>query len=146
VQHNQTPGALQTAILLRGAVAWTAAAGDILELVYDGAAYVEVARHEADGNTNKTIASGVITVTRSKHVVSTEAAAASDDLDTINGGHAGMIVVLAAQNDARTVVCKDGTGNLRLNGDFSIDSTADTITLVYDGSNWLELARSDNAA
>lgn len=93
-----------------------------------------------------TIASGAITKTKSIHTVDTEAAAATDDLDTINGGADGDLLVLRAANSARTVVCKDGTGNLKLAGDFSLDNTEDTITLLFDGTNWHELSRSDNGA
>lgn len=94
--------------------------------------------------TTKTIATGAITVTKSYHTVDTEAAAATDDLDTINGGSEGVTLVLRAANSARTVVVKDGTGNLRLAGDCSLDNAEDTITLIFDGTNWLEVARSNN--
>lgn len=93
-----------------------------------------------------TISAGVITVTDSYHHVDTEADAGTDDLDTINGGTSGDILFLRANNDARTVVCKDGTGNLTLAGDFSLDSVSDRILLHYDGTNWVEISRSDNAA
>lgn len=94
-----------------------------------------------------TIAAGVITVVTGNHLVETEGAAASDDLDTISGGaNAGQLLILSAANSARTVVAKDGTGNLRLNGDFAMDNAEDTLTLLYNGANWLEIARSDNGA
>ena len=96
-----------------------------------------------------TIASGAITVTGNYHDVDTEADAASDDLDTINGGVDGAILVLRANNDARTVVVKDSTGNIELaGGDMSLDNTQDTITLIFDNalSAWLEISRSDNTA
>ena len=100
-----------------------------------------------DGN-ELTIATGVITVTQSYHKVDTQADAATDDLDTINGGVTGMQLVLQAINDARTVVVKDGTGNIQLDGgvDMTLDNTLDTITLIYNGSAWCELARSNNGA
>ena len=69
------------------------------------------------------------------------------DLDTINGGVvAGQIIVLKAENTARSIVAKDGTGNLKLSGDFTMDNTEDTLMLVYDGSNWLEVTRSNNGS
>jgi len=77
--------------------------------------------------------------------VETQGAAATDDLDSIDGGTEGDLIILTAQNDAHTVVVKDTTGNLRLAGaDMSLDSADDTITLLYDGTNWLEMARSNN--
>lgn len=92
----------------------------------------------------KTIAAGVITVTESFHQVDTQGDASTDDLDTINGGEKGMSLTITAANGARTVVAKDGTGNLRLSGDFSLDTQNDTLTLIYNGSNWLEISRSNN--
>jgi hypothetical protein len=95
-----------------------------------------------------TISSGAITIVRDYHAVDTEADAASDDLDTINGGTAEQILVLRPEDSTRTVVLKDGTGNLRLAGDFTMDNLQDTITLIYDSafSVWLEVSRSDNGA
>lgn len=93
-----------------------------------------------------TIATGAITVTSSFHFVDTESSAASDDLDTINGGVDGAILVLRANSSARDVVCRDGTGNLSLAGDFTMNNVADTITLLYYNGTWNELSRSDNAA
>lgn len=94
-----------------------------------------------------TIAAGAVTRTQSFHRIDTEADAATDDLDTINGGTEGDILVLRAENSARDVVVKDGTGNLQLaGGDFTLDHAHDTITLIYDGSNWIEMCRSNNSA
>lgn len=93
-----------------------------------------------------TITSGIITKSRSYHKIDTESAAASDDLDTINGGAEGDILVIRATSSSRTVVAKDNTGNLQLAGDCTLDNAEDTLTLIYDGTNWLELARSGNGA
>ena len=93
-----------------------------------------------------TIASGVITMTKAYHTVDTQSAAASDDLDTINGGSSGDLLVLRAADDARTVVVKDGTGNIQCAGDCSLDNSQDTIMLIYNGSAWIEISRSDNGA
>lgn len=93
-----------------------------------------------------TIATGAITATANIMTVDTESAAASDDLDTINGGVDGAVIHVKAANAARTVVAKDGTGNLILAGDFSLDNTDDVLTLMSDGTNWREVSRSDNGA
>jgi hypothetical protein len=94
-----------------------------------------------------TISSGAITVTHSYHTVDTQSDASTDDLDTISGGvAAGQILTIIANNTARSVVAKDGTGNLKLAGDFTMDNVEDTLMLVYDGSNWLEVSRSGNGA
>lgn len=95
-----------------------------------------------------TIASGAITVSGSmKHNVDTEGDASTDDLDTINGGYADYILILSPANSARTVVIKDGTGNIRCAGDFTMDHSNDYIMLYYDDFDnfWYELSRSDNA-
>lgn len=92
-----------------------------------------------------TIATGVVTATATVHAVDTEAAAATDDLDTINGLSSGQLLVLRAASGSRTIVAKDGTGNLRLAGDFSLDNADDRLVLISDGTNLLEVSRSDNA-
>jgi hypothetical protein len=93
-----------------------------------------------------TIVSGVVTATGAYHSIDTEANAASDDLDTINGTVAGQMIVLRANNSGRTVVAKDGTGNLKLEGDFSMDNTEDRLFLMSDGTSLYEIARSNNGA
>jgi hypothetical protein len=91
-----------------------------------------------------TIASGVVTKTGSYHRIDTESDASTDDLDTINGGTEGDILVLSPQTGARDVVVKDNTGNMQCNGDFTMTSVQDTIVFIFSGNNWLELSRSDN--
>ena len=95
--------------------------------------------------TELNIASGVVTVTGGFHKIDTESAAATDDLDTINGGQDGQILVLRDAFSSRDVTYKHGTGNLVLAGgaDFTATTTTNTLTLIYDGdsSQWLELSR-----
>jgi len=93
------------------------------------------------------IAGGAITITSSYARVDTEAAAAADDLDTINGGQDGQRLVVQSASAARDVTLKDNTGNLRLAGDFILSHTDDTIELIYNASisRWCEISRSDNA-
>ena len=95
-----------------------------------------------------TIAAGAVTVSGPSVrllTVDTEAAAASDDLVTISGGTAGQLLVVRAANSARTVVVLE-TGNIDRStaGSMSLDNAADTTTLVYTGSTWLEVSRSNN--
>ncbi len=87
-----------------------------------------------------TIAAGVITITGSSHTIDTESAAASDDVDTINGLAEGQILILAAEDDTHTVVLKDGTGNLRLPGDVTLDNNQNHIMLIRKGPNVFALA------
>ena len=99
------------------------------------------------GRSEVTIASGAITVTRTWHSVDTEGDAGTDDLTTINGGSDGRLLILIPASGARTVVCKDGTGNLSLAGDCSLDADRDSLTLMYESASgqWFEIARSNNA-
>jgi hypothetical protein len=92
--------------------------------------------------------SGAVTITQRNHVIETNGGAGSSDLKTINGGLAGRTILLRSANSSRNVVLKDAAmgGNLQLEGDFSLNNTQDTITLYYDGTNWLEKARRDNGA
>lgn len=89
--------------------------------------------------TELTIATGAITVTQKYHKIDTEANAASDDLDTISGGVAGQELIIRADNTARTVVVKHGTGNIRSfsASDVTLDETYKSAHLIYDGTNWL---------
>lgn len=61
--------------------------------------------------TTLTIASGVITVTQSRHLVDTEGAASSDDLVTVSGTTSGGVLVIQIVSAARVVVIKHNTGN-----------------------------------
>jgi hypothetical protein len=93
-----------------------------------------------------TIATGAITIGRSDRflIVDTEGSAATDDLDTINGGgYVGHIVILRSANAARVVTVKDGT-QLRMAGNFILNGINDALTLQWTGSQWYELSRSDN--
>lgn len=97
------------------------------------------------GGSTLTIASGVVTKTTGYHKIETEAAAASDDLATINGGTNGDILILTAADDAHTVVVKDGTGNIITGlGDISLDSNKDVLTLVLLSTTWFVLGQENN--
>jgi len=105
----------------------------------------------AGGSEAKTIAAGVVTMGGTAFlVVDTEAAAATDNLDTITANSdylltAGQGVVLRAANSARSVVLTE-SGNIKLSGAMTLDNAEDTWTGMYDGTNWLEIARSNNGA
>lgn len=92
------------------------------------------------------IASGAITVTRSTHYVDTEGAAASDDLDTINGGADGDILLLRTLVSTRDVVVKHATGNINLasGADKTLNTLSDSILLTNrGGSNWYQVGFTD---
>lgn len=99
----------------------------------------DIAQLIANAASELTISTGAITVTQLYHTVDTEADAASDDLDTINGGEQGEIIYLQAAHTGRTVVLKHNTGNIQTpsGDDYSLDSTELIVQLMYDGSNWM---------
>lgn len=98
--------------------------------------------------TDLTISSGAITVSKSTHRVDTQAAASSDNLDTIHGGVDGMTLVLRTVDSGRDVIVKHNTGNIKLGvgGSVSLTSNIKSITLMYcadvGAGSWLELARA----
>lgn len=85
-----------------------------------------------------TIAAGVVTKTKAYHTIDTAADAAEDDLDTINGGVDGDIIFIGAEHTDRTVIIKDGTGNIHCGGDIFLDDTHKVIGLMYNDtlSEW----------
>ena len=94
----------------------------------------------------KTIVAGVILPDRGETRIDTEGDAADDELDTITptSFNSGRIIVIRAENGARSVIVKHATGNIRLQGDLdsALDDTEKRLTLQYDGANWIELSRS----
>jgi hypothetical protein len=102
--------------------------------------------------TEVTIASGAITVSRTHHTVDTEADADPDQLDTINGGIDGQLLILRSQASARDVEVRDvtvGAGNIRLAGavTMDLDNRRDVLVLLYVGGSvaeWVEITRAYN--
>jgi len=95
---------------------------------------------------NLTIASGAITVTDSYHIVDGEGAT-SDALTDINGGkQAGQILVLQSADNSNNITVTHNTAKLALHGsaNFVLTTTLDTLTLMYDGAKWVQLASSNN--
>lgn len=92
-------------------------------------------------DTTLTIATGAITVTRSRHLVDTEAAVASDDLTDINGGAEGDLLILSIVNSARVVVVKHNSAKIFLASqtDFSFSDTRQMLLLLHDGTRWCEV-------
>ena len=85
-----------------------------------------------------TIASGAVAYTGANMTLDTQAAAATDDLDTISGGTTGDIVYIRIYANARNVVIKHGTGNIfnPNETDTIIDKTTDTVKLIFRGEHW----------
>lgn len=86
--------------------------------------------------TELTIVSDVITITGTYHTVDTENDASSDDVDTISGGVTNQLLILRPADGGRTVVLKNGTGNLNLHADITLDDDRDVVILIYTGTVW----------
>lgn len=89
-------------------------------------------------------AAGAITRTQVYHEVDTFGGAASDNLDTINGGVEGDLLIIKAANGARTVVVRHNQDNIWLSGEtnISLDDADDHLMLVYDGTYWCDVGWS----
>ena len=104
------------------------------------------------GRTTAQITGGVISATgRSTVRLTSQVATDPDDLDTINDGVDGQVLILAARNATETITVKDATGNIFLAGGadrtlFKGAGATDTLMLTYDNVNsqWLELSYSNN--
>lgn len=60
---------------------------------------------------------------------------------TINGGRLGRSIILLVPN---SLLIEETVGNLKLAGDMTGSGNADTLSLIYDGTDWLEISRSVN--
>ena len=114
--------------------------------------YIDQTNVGYSGNTSSlAISGGVLSLLVSSTVmnvaVDTEGAAAADDLDTITPVNpcTGQLIVLRSNSASRPVTVKDATGNMQLAGDFVLTNTRDRLTLVWNGTAWDEVSRSDNA-
>jgi hypothetical protein len=95
--------------------------------------------------TTATIASGAITYAGSFMIVDTQGAAASDDLDTINGGNNGEEITIMSTASARDIVLRHGVGNIFLNGgvNATLGQNYNTISLLFrTGIGWCETGRN----
>ncbi len=89
--------------------------------------------------TTLTLSGGAVTASKDYHVIAAESGTA-DDLDTISGGVDGQGLVLAADS-GDTITVKHGTDNIQLNGgeDFELSGNK-KLLLIYDGTNWCDVA------
>jgi len=91
--------------------------------------------------TIKTISTAVITATQSYHTIAAQTGT-TDTLSTINGDVGGDMLVMKA--DTGDTITVDNAGNILLAGGTMALTANDTITLISDGTNWRETARSVN--
>lgn len=85
---------------------------------------------------NLAVVAETITVTHSYHRISSP----GSDLATVNGGQVGQVIVLQTLSTTAAFKIKPG-GNLDLK-EYKIGAAqVATLTLLYDGTFWQELAR-----
>ena len=91
---------------------------------------------EFDDATELTISSGAITVTQNFHKVDTEADASTDYLDTINGGTAGMFLLIRTVSDSRDITIRHYQDNIYCAGgdDITLGLLNEFAFGVYDNS------------
>ena len=82
-----------------------------------------------------TISGGAVTISKTNRMVwytiDTEDGAATDDLDTINGGSPGQFLLIQPADSGRTVVCKNSAVlPLQRQSDFAMNNVADSLFLV----------------
>ena len=83
----------------------------------------------------------ITTTTKSFLALSSDSATATDRTFTLNAGAEGQrLVLLWADIDAGELL---DTGNAKLSADWT-PTDNDTLSLIYDGNNWVEVARSIN--
>lgn len=134
---------------INGSATLTLGTNDFARIISTGATYYAEVTNGGNlaarpGGT-LTIATGAITVGNfAQYLVDTEAAAASDDLDTISGATSGKLLFLRTVADARDVVLKHNTGNIYNPAlqDITLGKTQDIVFLRYDAAlvKWVVIA------
>jgi hypothetical protein len=94
-----------------------------------------------------TIATGIVTLTNggASYRIDTEGSAASDDLDTINGGVDGEIIIISNVNNSRTVnVTTSGNISISSGVTFALKNTKSRLVLQYNSTLalWVEISRT----
>ena len=95
-----------------------------------------------------TISSGVITITHSLHVIDTESSASSDNLDTINNGQEGQLLILKTKASSRDITIRHDEVNILTNweGDILLNTVDDIAMLFYFNSSWYQILKSDSGS
>jgi len=100
------------------------------------------------GNELTISSTGLISITKSWHTVNTYGGAATDNLDDIEGGVAGQILILTAADTTNTVVVRDdegsGISNIMIGANFSLDDDDDSLLLFHNGNKWVGVSSMNN--
>lgn len=91
---------------------------------------------------SKKISSGAISIIKCNVIVTVEAeSGTTDDLDTINGGQAGCLLILEPASGHTVTVKKNA--NIQIPLDFTLDEHSDKLFLICDApGKWHQLSRS----
>jgi len=94
-----------------------------------------------------TINAGIVTRTQVYHRIDTEDDDPTDDLEWIIGGTQGDILIIRAENSARTVVVKHNAGNILLfaGRDVVLDDATDHLMLIDNGVQWCDTGSGGGA-
>ena len=93
-----------------------------------------------------TVVSNTVTMTRSFHSLVASGTTTLRSLRTINGGLEGDILILRLDaTSPQPAIIDDNSGNIQSAGNFTLSSPKDLIAFLYDGTDWCEIARSNNA-
>lgn len=87
------------------------------------------------------VVAGAVTITGSYHSIFSPS---NVNLTDINGGTEGDVLVIRGAPIGGDISVRDGTGNLRLAGNFSLSDATDTMVMLFNGATWIELCRSNN--
>ena len=120
IERLNIPGGADTAV-----VTWASVIHDLLNS--------RIIR--CDQLTGLTIATGAVTRTRSYHTISAQTGT-TDDLDTINSGTQGDLLVIQAYA-GHTITVRHEIDNISLNGGANVNvSGKQKMALIYDGTYW----------
>tara|TARA_X000001382_G_scaffold66846_1_gene46444 strand:+ start:279 stop:857 length:579 start_codon:yes stop_codon:yes gene_type:complete len=91
------------------------------------------------------ITDGIITVTDTFHSVRVQTGS-SDDLETINGGVDGQILIIKPY-DNNDIVLKNDVDNILCNGgsDVTLNTSRDIAMLIYQSDTWIQLFYSNTS-
>ncbi len=86
---------------------------------------------------NIDVSSNTITITNSFHFVTNTGPSGTQNIDTILGGEEGDFVIFEGDK----VRFRNNQDNIRLKSNYVLKNEK-TLTLVYNGTTWIEVARA----
>lgn len=98
----------------------------------------------ADTGQPVVISAGEVDYTSPYMTVDTEGAAASDTLETINGGRVGDLLILETTAGSRDIVISHGSGNIQLAGgaNITLTNSINKLVLMRMAPFWVEVSRA----